>query len=734
MKELAKAMLGISALGIVLLFLYLPMGRTNIPSIGHFFSERVGVWESARKATYEREALQGMRLLEDSVRVMRDQQGIPHIFAQNDHDALMALGFITARDRLFQMMWNARSVAGQLHQWFGKRYQKQDEAFLRLGLEQAAWNHHNELDKQEYAWIKAYQQGVNDFINLNSGDNGALEFNMFNLATRYWRPVDSFRVLNKWGFQYVSDDHLLAYKQALDSLGSRRFEQLYGISVDQIRGRTSQSIPTEATQTHFESLIKDFNQIFPSGRGVQNVTQIAYTNSNNTRMGVNYVGSLQLPHALYPVRIVTPDRDVFGFTIPGAPIFIVGASRHRSWSLTGKGGSIAFTRLEDDAANSRQKQYPFFIRGVTDDSLTINFSNDYQPVWNVENTLVKFQWAGSQASGIVRKIWELGADTVSHNTITPISGYKLLVNQRDSLVKVYGQSKDAQTVDRYMGNKRAGFSERYKTINQGYNWQEVRMQNLIHSPLDRDLTDLLIDTKIPQQILKDAVVRSLQSKNDRLYFHLREALMDWDYDANRNSGLPIFWSQFMRYMNELVWDEIEGLPMPEDIQWVEKLPDQANDEIFDIKTTPQRENAYDLIQQATEKALQIAQIEYGNFESWNWGTLTSSKTHHATANHSLSTFSSYGVQQSGFNGAIDELKNRNIPYGAHLRFATSYNNYEERPRVSYMWVGGVTENPFSTFHHDGLDHWNNNVFTTFEWKDFRNSDWQSSFIMTPRIR
>jgi acyl-homoserine lactone acylase PvdQ len=183
-----------------------------------------------------------------------------------------------------------------------------------------------------------------------------------------------------------------------------------------------------------------------------------------------------------------------------------------------------------------------------------------------------------------------------------------------------------------------------------------------------------------------------------------------------------------------VWDEISGLPYPSSVQWVQKLTTNPNDPIFDIRETAQRESAYDLIRDATEQALNIAQIEYGNFESWNWGSLTTTRTHHITGNHSLSTFSSYQVQQDGFTGAVNEIKNRNIAQGPNLRLSSRYLPGKEKPEVKYMWIGGVTENPFSQFHHHGLTSWNNKVYTTFNWLRDEDTEWISKMIMTPRMR
>ena len=44
--------------------------------------------------------------LKQSVEVIRDEWGVPHIYAQNDDDLFFAQGYVMAQDRLWQMeMW-----------------------------------------------------------------------------------------------------------------------------------------------------------------------------------------------------------------------------------------------------------------------------------------------------------------------------------------------------------------------------------------------------------------------------------------------------------------------------------------------------------------------------------------------------------------------------------------------------------------------------------------------------
>ena len=41
--------------------------------------------------------------LNKKVEIIIDEYGVPHIYAENSHDAYMALGYVQAQERLFQM-------------------------------------------------------------------------------------------------------------------------------------------------------------------------------------------------------------------------------------------------------------------------------------------------------------------------------------------------------------------------------------------------------------------------------------------------------------------------------------------------------------------------------------------------------------------------------------------------------------------------------------------------------
>ena len=58
--------------------------------------------------------------------IVRDEWGVPHIFSEDQTTAMYALGYATAQDRMFQMDFFRRYVAGELSELFWREGESQD--------------------------------------------------------------------------------------------------------------------------------------------------------------------------------------------------------------------------------------------------------------------------------------------------------------------------------------------------------------------------------------------------------------------------------------------------------------------------------------------------------------------------------------------------------------------------------------------------------------------------------
>ena len=72
--------------------------------------------------------------LRGPVEVRFDRFAVPHVFAGSDEDAWRAVGYLQARDRLWQMELYRRAASGRLSELLGEATVAIDQRFLTLGL------------------------------------------------------------------------------------------------------------------------------------------------------------------------------------------------------------------------------------------------------------------------------------------------------------------------------------------------------------------------------------------------------------------------------------------------------------------------------------------------------------------------------------------------------------------------------------------------------------------------
>jgi penicillin amidase len=103
--------------------------------------------------------------LHHPVQVLRDQWGVPHIYAQDTWDLFFAQGFVAAQDHMWQMeMWR-RAGEGKLAEVLGPEYVERDK-FARLLAFRGDWN----------AELRKYHpDGPEIFIAFARGINSAIE-------------------------------------------------------------------------------------------------------------------------------------------------------------------------------------------------------------------------------------------------------------------------------------------------------------------------------------------------------------------------------------------------------------------------------------------------------------------------------------------------------------------------------------------------------------------------------
>ncbi|MFM2009779.1 MAG: hypothetical protein RLZZ479_169, partial [Bacteroidota bacterium] len=120
-------------------------------------------------AFYSKPAYEGelqLKNIDKETTVYFDEFGVPHIYAESQKDAMEALGYVHAQDRLWQMELMRRIAPGRLSEIFGSAALKNDQFFAGIGIEEASAKAIAQLDKNSpaYQLTQAYLDGINQYL------------------------------------------------------------------------------------------------------------------------------------------------------------------------------------------------------------------------------------------------------------------------------------------------------------------------------------------------------------------------------------------------------------------------------------------------------------------------------------------------------------------------------------------------------------------------------------------
>jgi penicillin amidase len=128
--------------------------------------------------------------LQEPVEVIRDNYGVNHIYAKNEHDLFFAQGYCAAKDRLFQFeMWR-RQATGTVAEILGTKETNRDigaRLFKFRGALNAELNHYHPRGE---AIIGAFTEGINACVkeSLTHKEKLPLEFKLLNITPGLWTP------------------------------------------------------------------------------------------------------------------------------------------------------------------------------------------------------------------------------------------------------------------------------------------------------------------------------------------------------------------------------------------------------------------------------------------------------------------------------------------------------------------------------------------------------------------
>ncbi|MXX46939.1 MAG: penicillin acylase family protein [Chloroflexi bacterium] len=366
--------------------------------------------------THKRRGRTAVAGLDAPVEIVRDRFDVPHCFAESAADALFALGFVQAQDRLWQMQWSRRAAMGRLAEIAGPAALPVDRFCRTLGIGRAS----------ERAWDETPTQGRDQLFPFIAGINAAIaraprpfEAQMLGDRIGPWSPADSVA----WG-KLLSILLSPAWEQQLIRA---RIVEAAGIDalheVDPpLSPDTASAVPPDAQYSELA------DPLIAGARAVSELLGLQRGASNNwavdgrhTANGVPlfacdpHLNPVTPPHT-YFVHLHCPQFNAAGASVPGLPGIVWGFNDHIAWGPTAAMMSMnvaVVEQLSDDGSKSltpdgwvdiTQHNETIQVRGHPDEQIMLRESVNGPIVSDVLSSDINRRWNVNRAISLHSRI------------------------------------------------------------------------------------------------------------------------------------------------------------------------------------------------------------------------------------------------------------------------------------------------------------------------------------------
>ncbi|SDU97436.1 penicillin amidase [Microlunatus sagamiharensis] len=306
--------------------------------------------------------------------VLREDHGVPQVYADEPEDLFEAQGYVAASDRFFEMDVRRHAAAGRLSELFGSSQVSTDTFVRTLGWYRTAEAELPLLSPSTRRYLDAYASGVNAYLRGRSPGQLSLEYSVLDLAGRVatpepWTAVDSLAILKVFGWQLGSNADAETYRaRATAAVGADRAADLFPgplpgydpiVTAGTVRGKAFDPDATGTTSAGPSGTVaategtgaveasararETLTGLFGSGDGIGSnswVVSGAHTASGKPMLSNDPHLAASIPSVLAQVGLHcgTVGRDcpfdVTGYSITGLPGVVIGRNASIAWGMT----------------------------------------------------------------------------------------------------------------------------------------------------------------------------------------------------------------------------------------------------------------------------------------------------------------------------------------------------------------------------------------------------------------
>lgn len=354
----------------ILILLVFSIPILGLPALGDLLFPGNGLWTVPGEPESQLLYIDGM---DDEVTVIRDEWGIPHIYASTDNDLFFSQGYLHAQDRYFQMDLIRRQVRGQLAEVLGEYALEQDKLSLAMGMEYWA-KKTDEVIRANYSEfvepLEKYVEGINYYLATHK-NNLPVEYQLLGFEPKPWTTVDTLCLVQEMARQLSWNYNDLYRYSNLAGLGNDKYLELfnpflpYQIPIvpncssypsSPIFSSSGDSPSASNLKASVDWLIKGIEGIDSEKKLIESkLTQgsnnwVAHGSKTTTGKPIlcnDMHLAWILPGVWYEQHLVSqeiPDEGTnynsYGFAIPGMPLIAVGHNNYVAWGFTNTGYDV----------------------------------------------------------------------------------------------------------------------------------------------------------------------------------------------------------------------------------------------------------------------------------------------------------------------------------------------------------------------------------------------------------
>ena len=352
-----KLVLSLTFTVLLVIALLRPISPATFP-LGSFFSPMEGFWKNAPLATSPASIELTSDYLKAPVEVVYDERQVPHIFAQNEEDLYFAQGYVTARDRLWQMEFQTMAAAGRLTEILPASLTEQvlpvDRDARRKGMTFAAEQSCEAVMANDATRRvqEAYSAGINTYIDELSSRTMPLEYKILNYEPEAWTPYKTCLLLKYMANMLASRQDDLEYTRALHTWGRELFDTLFPerypiqdpiIPIPTPLDYIPDTVPTppldyraDSLYTLVEELNRPYRNLGSNNWAIAGSKSITGSPilASDPHLGLN------LPSIWYEIQLHMPGSNAYGASLPGSPCVVIGFNDSIAWGQTNAGRDV----------------------------------------------------------------------------------------------------------------------------------------------------------------------------------------------------------------------------------------------------------------------------------------------------------------------------------------------------------------------------------------------------------